>query len=76
MVTEQVGYLLDADGGDQVFCMDHRPAGANYPVWSGGLGAAMACESCGRRLDGAPESPLDAAQVEAEVRRLASERDE
>ena len=76
MSYEQVGYLLDSDEGDRVFCMAHRPDGANYPVWAGGLGASMACDACGERLDGRPEPALGAAEVEAEVRRLAAERDE
>ena len=66
-MADETGYAINTKNGDIVFCCEHRPRSESRPVWQGLL-SRMACEICGRRLDGSPEPAWTYAElVEAEA---------
>ena len=74
-MSRQVGYIIETEGPEEVFCMDHRPTRDYRPVWELGIAAAMACNECSRRLDGADSPPRTAAEADEIVRSIMGERD-
>ena len=82
MDFEKIGWYLETrDEVEHFFCLEHQPDdealsvyGKELPVWEGGLGGAMACEICGRRLDGVPQSAAAASDLDREVSRRLDER--